>query len=414
MEKITCPNCSYKFDIEGVIAQDIKQQLGKELQAEKAKILEERKRNEAALNKEIEAFELKKRKENEIFVERLNKAKSEQEEQLKKKIAEDFQVTLKSQVDELNDSRSKIKTLQEKELAFLKLQRSMDEQLQSKEIELQRKINEERNRISGELRKSIGEELELKLKEKDKKLDDQHKLIEELKRKSEQGSMQLQGEIQELAIESYLKQEFPFDQIEEIKKGANGADTVQTVINSYQESCGKIVYESKRTKAFSNEWISKLKTDQRRVQADIAVIVTQVLPKDMDRFGEKDGIWICNFEEFKSLAFVLRSLLLKTAAVKAAQSNKGDKMEILYSFLTSQEFKLQMSGIVEGFQTMKAELDKEKNSMRNIWKRREKQLEVVISNTIDMYGSIKGIAGSAVPNIPSLELDDEEDMAQLA
>ncbi len=414
MEKITCPNCSFKFDIEGVIAQDIKTQLDKELQAEKLKIQEEKKRNQLLLIKEREEFEEKKKRENEIFSERLRKAKMEQETELKNKISEDFQFKLKSQIDELNESKSKIKKLQEKELQYLKLQREVDEKLRSKEIELQKKIIEEKDRLSQELRKSIGQELELKLLEKDKKLEDQHKLIEELKRKSEQGSMQLQGEIQELAIEAYLKNEFPFDQIEEIKKGATGADTVQTVINTYQEICGKIVYESKRTKAFSNEWINKLKKDQRHVQAEIAVLVTQVMPKDMSRFGQKDGVWICNYEEFKSLSFVLRSLLLKTAAVKSSQKNKGNKMEVLYSFLTSEEFKLQISGIVDGFQNMRAELEREKNSMRAIWKRREKQLEMVISNTIDMYGSIKGIAGSAVPNIPSLELDEGMDLSELA
>ena len=253
----------------------------------------------------------------------------------------------------------------------------------------------------------------MKLKEKDTILQQQNKLIEELKQKSVQGSMQLQGEAQELAIEDYLRQTFVYDSIEEVKKGSLGADTIQVVKDNMQRECGKIVYESKRTKTFSKEWIPKLKADQRKSQADLAVLVTQVMPKDMERFGQRDGVWICNFEEFKGLTFVLREIIIRTAAAQAVQNNKGDKMELLYGFLTSQEFKLQISGIVDGFTLMKSDLDREKMAMRKIWKSREKQLEVIISNTIDMYASIKGIAGSAIPVIDRLEMEDSEPLDRL-
>lgn len=413
IEKITCPNCHFNFDIEGVLAQDIKNKMAVELDQQRQKLIQDQKTKEIAFQKVIEDFEEKKKRENEIFADRLEKARKNQEEELKKKVHEEFMNQLDFQNKELNESKLKIKDLQNKELELLRMQRRMDELLKEKEIEVEKKMIEERHLIQEDVSKRLREEMDLKMREKDKKLDDQHKLIEELKRKSEQGSMQLQGEVMELAIEEYLRMEFPFDKIEEIKKGALGADTVQTVVNSHQKECGKIVYESKRTKTFSAEWIDKLRADQRKAQADIAVLVTQVLPKDMERFGERNGIWICTFEEFKSLTFVLRQILLRTSMAKAAQENKGEKMELLYSFLTSQEFKLQIGGIVDGFQMMKNDLDREKNSMQSLWKKREKQLEIVITNTIDMYSSIKGIAGAAVPTIDSLELSDSNDFDQL-
>ena len=413
MEKITCPNCSHKFDIEGVIAKDIKAQLDQELQNERNKLIEDKKQVEAELRKQMQEFESKKERQNEIFAQRLNKAKEEQIAQLRKQVQDDFNVQLQNQNKSLQEAQEKLKLSQEKELEWLQTQRKMNEQLQNKELELQRRLNQEREQIQNQVKKVMSEELELKLKEKDTQLQQQNKLIEELKRKSEQGSMQLQGEVQELAIEDFLRQTFIYDRIEEVKKGSLGADTIQVVIDDMRNECGKIVYESKRTKAFSREWIAKLKSDQRKAKADIAVLVTQVMPKDMDRFGEKDGVWICSFDDFKGLSHVLREVVIRSAAAKESQSNKGDKMELLYSFLTSQEFKLQINGIVEGFQTMKSDLDREKMAMRKIWKSREKQLEIIISNTIDMYGSIKGIAGAAVPAIDNLELDQTPNLDSL-
>ncbi len=412
MEKITCPNCSHKFDIEGVIAKDIKSQLDAELKAERDKIQLEQENAYKELDLQKAEFESKRKKENEIFSDRLKKAKTEQAEEIKKQLREDFKVQIENQDKTLIEFQQKIRSFQQKEIELLQTQRKMDEQLHHKELELQRRLNEERELIQSKLKKSLSEELELKMKEKDTLLQQQNKLIEELKRKSEQGSMQLQGEAQELAIEEYLSKSFPYDKIEEIKKGVTGADTVQIVIDGMRNECGKIVYESKRTKAFSKDWIAKLKADQRKVQADIAVLVTQVLPKDMDRFGQREDIWICNYDDFKGLCHVLREILIRSASEKASQNNKGDKMELLYGFLTSQEFKLQITGIVDGFQTMKQDLDKEKMAMRRIWKSREKQLEQVISNTIDMYASVKGIAGSAVPAIDSLNLGGQLEIDQ--
>ena len=242
-------------------------------------------------------------------------------------------------------------------------------------------------------------------------MEQQQKLIEELKRKSEQGSMQLQGESQEALLEEILKDNFPFDIIEEVGKGVEGADCIQLVRNNSGVVCGRIIYESKRTKAWSNSWIDKLKTDKRTSGSDVAILVSQVFPKDMDKFGEKDGVWVCNFSEVSSVSYLLRSGIIKVFETQKAQEGKGDKMKMLYDYLTGNEFRGQMEAIVEGFMAMKQSIMKERIQMEKLWKEREKQLEKVLISTSGMYGSVKGIAGASVSDIPLLDgdYDDKED-----
>ncbi len=217
-----------------------------------------------------------------------------------------------------------------------------------------------------------------------------------MKRKSEQGSMQLQGEVQELALEQLLKYSFPFDLVNEVGKGVKGADCIQTVRNNYGQECGKIIFESKRTKDFSEDWIEKLKADMRVLGADVAVIVTQAMPKDMNCFGEKNGIWICSFSEVKALVYVLRDLVIKVYNASKSQENKGDKMTLLYQYLISGEFSQQWKAISEGFVSMKMSIQKERDQMEKLWKVREKQLEKVLLNATHIKGSIEGIAGMDV------------------
>ena len=202
------------------------------------------------------------------------------------------------------------------------------------------------------------------------------------------------------------KAQASFIQNEEIKKGARGGDCIQIVHTRTEQNCGSIYYESKRTKDFQPSWIEKFKADIRDKGANIGVLVTEVMPSDMDRFGLKEGIWICTYNEFKGLSAVLRQSIIKWASVKISQENRGDKMSLLYDFLTSNEFRLQMEGIVEGFSQMQLDLAKERSAMASIWKQREKQIEKVMDNSIGMHASIRGIAGNAIQSIPGLELGD--------
>lgn len=249
-------------------------------------------------------------------------------------------------------------------------------------------------------------EFQMRLAEYDKKMKDQEKLIDEMKRKAEQGSMQLQGEVQELLLEDILKSGFPFDKVITVGKGVRGADCIQIICNPFGNECGKIIYESKRTKDFGNDWIDKLKADMRSQGADIAVIVSQSLPKDMERFGEKDGVYICTFSEVRSLATVLRTSILKVFALTISQENRGDKMHMLYDYLTSNEFAEQWNAIREGFMSMRLSIQKERDSMEKMWKSREKQLEKVLLNAAHIRGSIEGIAGADAVNMSLVEEKD--------
>jgi hypothetical protein len=221
--------------------------------------------------------------------------------------------------------------------------------------------------------------------------------------------MQSQGEVQELMIEEWLRLSFPFDTIDEVRKGANGADTIQTVNNRNSMKCGKIYYESKRTKTFSADWVTKLRKDMIGIGADIGVIVTTARPKGLDCVGQIEGIWICTFEELKGLAPVLRDTILRVSDVMEYQQHKGDKMVMLYDYLTSSEFRMVLESILTGFDAMQQGINRERRAMERLWKEREKQIEAVLLNTTHFYGSIKGIAGSAIPELPMLELGSGEE-----
>ena len=308
---------------------------------------------------------------------------------------------------ELIAKSEKLRELSKMEGEVAKLQREKLELKETIEAAAQKQLNETLTLEREKIRKQEEDKNELKFKEYQKQSDDQKKLIEEMKRKQEQGSMQLQGEVMELAIEEWLASSFPLDTIDEIKKGANGADCLQIVNTRELQNCGTIYYESKRTKAFQPAWIEKFKNDIRAKKVNLGVLVTEVMPSGMDRMGFKDGIWICTFEEFKGLSAVLRQSVVQVSQAVQSQENKGDKMEMLYDFLTSTEFRLQMEGITEGFTQMQTDLSSEKRAMQRIWSQREKQIDKVINNTVHMYGSIRGIAGNAVQTVKALELGCE-------
>ncbi|MEO8853857.1 MAG: DUF2130 domain-containing protein, partial [Ginsengibacter sp.] len=252
-------------------------------------------------------------------------------------------------------------------------------------------------------------EQSLRFKEMEKQLNDQKKLVEEMKRKQDQVSMQLQGEVQEVALEEILRNAFPFDVISEVGKGIRGADCIQLVRNNYGQECGKIIYESKRTKDFGGDWIEKFKTDMRSTGADIAVLVTKTMPKEMDCFGLKEGVWICTFSEVKALANVLRDAVIRIYNSSKKHENKGDKMHLLYGYLTSNEFSEQWKAIREGFVAMKMSIISERSAMEKLWKAREKQLEKVLLNAAHVKGSIEGISGMESID---LNLMDEQNLLE--
>lgn len=335
------------------------------------------------------------------------------EQSLRKSIATDFENQMLLLQNSVVEKDEKLKLSRQKELDFLQKEKALAEKEQELELALQRKLQEQRNELTEQIRKQEAEKFnlkdtdyQLKVKELEKKLDDQKKLTDEMKRKAEQGSMQLQGEAQELILEDLLRTHFPFDLISEVGKGVRGADCVQTVRNQFGQECGRIIYESKRTKDFGTDWIEKLKKDMRGIGVDVAVIVSQCYPKGMDCFGEKDGVWICSFDEVKAVAYILRDGILKLSNLAKSQDNKGDKMHLLYDYLISSEFSEQWKAIREGFMSMRMSIQRERDAMEKLWKAREKQLEKVLLNAAHIQGSIEGIAGS---DVIQLSLTDDED-----
>jgi hypothetical protein len=217
----------------------------------------------------------------------------------------------------------------------------------------------------------------------------------------------------ELAIEEFLQANFPLDNIEEIKKGVRGADCIQTVNSYSRPNCGKIYYESKNTKTWSNDWITKFKADMQEKVVDVGVLVTKAYPSGTTSMTQIDGVWVCSFEEFKVLSAALRDSLIKVSMAITTQQGKADKMTLLYDFLTGNEFRMQVEAIVEGFTSLKSDLDKEKRAMARLWKQREKQIDKVIANTTLMYGSVKGIAGESIQSVSALELGDGDELDDL-
>lgn len=405
---IKCPKCGTSIDVNDILKHQLEDTIRLEYEAAANAQADELEAKNKQLVKDKAEFEAIKKKENELFAERLDKetkaAEKEITAKIKIKLEEENKELFLAKEIELTEKSKKLIDYNKVVSENAKLQREKLEMKEAIEAENQIKLNETLNVEREKIRKQEDDKNELKFAALQKQLEDQKKLTEEMKRKQEQGSMQLQGEVMELAIEEWLATQFPLDTIDEIKKGANGADCLQIVNTRELQNCGTIYYESKRTKAFQATWIEKFKNDIRDKKANLGVLVTEVLPNGMERMGMKEGIWICTYEEFKGLSAVLRQSLIQVSNAVHSQENKGDKMEMLYDFLTSNDFKLQIEGITEGFTQMQTDLASEKRAMQRIWSQREKQIDKVINNTIHMYGSIRGIAGNAIQVVKALEL----------
>ncbi|MFP6285458.1 DUF2130 domain-containing protein [Helicobacter pylori] len=312
---------------------------------------------------------------------------------------------------ELEEKSKQVQQLHQKEAEIERLKRENNEAESRLKAENEKKLNEKLDLEREKIEKALHEKNELKFKQQEEQLEMLRNELKNAQRKAELSSQQFQGEVQELAIEEFLRQKFPLDSIEEIKKGQRGGDCIQVVHTREFQNCGKIYYESKRTKEFQKAWVEKLKSDMREIGADVGVIVSEALPKEMERMGLFEGVWVCSFEEFKGLSAVLREGVIQVGLAKKSQENKGDKMDLLYHYLTSSEFSMQVNAIIEGFEQLRADLESEKRAMARIWKSREKQMEKVFEGTINMYGSIKGIVGNAIGQVKALELGyDGEDL----
>ncbi len=409
---IICPRCDNEINVNDVLTEQVKHQLSQEYQS---KFETEQKKVEQLTQQLAEEKKVIEKEKSQLKIsiqsgvrEQLKNEKEKMESDLKKRISEETQEEREIMEKELKEKTQQVKELYKTRAEIEKLKREQDE-LQSKaEAEAQKKLSEALAKERVKIQNSEQEKSDIRIKEIQIKFDEQKQLIEEMKRRQEEGSSRLKGEGQELIIEEWLEKEFHTDKIIEIKKGARGGDCIQIINTPTRKDCGSIYYESKRTKSFQPAWIDKFKKDMQEKNTNIGVLVTESMPSDMKRFGQRKGIWICNFQEFKGLVFVLRESIIQISNAKVSQENKGDKMNMLYDFLTSNEFKLQIEAIVDGFSQMQEDLEKEKRTFQGAWKRREKQIDKVILNTNFMYNSIKGIAGNAIQPVAQLDLPEGE------
>lgn len=330
--------------------------------------------------------------------------KSELENEIRLKAQEDNVASLKILQEQLEAERKKRKEAEESELNLRKERQKLQEEKEEWELAKERQLDEERDIIRQKTAEKFAEKQELKDREKDELIKSLREKIEDLNQRAEQGSQQTQGEILELVIEDFLKEKFPLDEIVAVPKGLNGADILQKVRNKHGDRCGTIIWETKRTKAWSDGWCEKLKEDQQKAKADIAILLSSALPKDITGFGQYQGIWVTDRACSFSLTQAMRMNLMSLNEVRRAAEDRGTKVEDLYNYLTSPEFTQRVSTIVEYFTAMKEDLDKEKKAIQKLWEKREKQIEKVTEKTIQIQGHLEAIIGRPMMQIEKLEL----------
>lgn len=373
---IKCKKCGAEIEVSEALTHQIEEQVLVSLEAKHKKELEE------AANLAEEKADKKAQIQFKDQLTNIQKEKEEEKERNKK---------LTGQISELLDEIKKL--------------RIKDDE---RENETKKKMMEEEERIKKEVRKQADEENQLKNLEKDKKLNDALKQVDELKNKMQQGSQQSQGEVLELELEGIIKREFPQDNINEVKKGERGADIVHEVIDKLGRTSGTILWESKNAQ-WQNTWISKLKGDQRAKKSELAVLVTVNKPDWLDSFVYKEGVWITTWQFVIPVAVFLRFNLISLHHEKSLGEGKKEKMEILYQYLTGTEFKHRVEAIVEGFGNLQDEMEKEKRYFSAKWGRQEKEMRKVLDHTHGMYGDLQGIIGRSLPEIKTLELPEKLD-----
>ena len=408
---INCPECGTQISVDEVLKHNLRESVQKEydeklkkqakVTAEKEAVLAER---EAQLKESEEQIQKN-------VQEQLEAKSKESEKQLRTSIQEEYAVAMKAKDDALKEKQEQLSEANQRELELIQKEQKLKEGKESLQLDLARQLSEQRDELIATVRKQFADEHELKDLEKNKVIEDQKKQLEEMSRKLEQGSMQIQGEVQELSIEDTLNTAFPIDDFEPVPTGTEGADVLQQVKNPSLQVSGRILWESKNTKNWGGTWIKKLKDDQIEARADIAVLVTKAMPKDFDDrdFGQLDGVWIIKMSLVVPVAHLLRTGILQISVVRNSNDGMEERMQLLHGFLTSPDFKNKMEAIIQTFGDMQNELEKEKRSFKAKWKRSQKNIDRVIDNVAGMWGDFQGLLGNELGTIPALELDEPEE-----
>jgi len=333
-----------------------------------------------------------------IVAEEARKAKLALGSELDQKIKE-----IKSLQDILKQNDAKLAEAQKAQADLIRKQRELDDARRELDLTIEKRVQADLSTEREKAKKEAEEELKLKVMEKDQTITAMQKQIEDLKRRAEQGSQQLQGEVQELELETLLAAKFPRDSIQPVPKGEFGGDVLHRVFGPTNQICGTILWESKRTKNWSDGWLPKLREDQRAAKADIAVIISQALPKDIETFGFIDGVWVADPKVALPVAMSLRHTLIEVACTRQASEGQQTKMEMVYGYLTGPRFRQRVQAIVEAFSSMRDDLDREKKAITRQWAKREEQIDRVMNATVGMYGDLQGIAGKTLQEIEGLE-----------
>ena len=412
---ITCPDCKTEFPLNESLAAPLIEATRKQFEQQLVqKDIDIAEREKVASDKEQELVEATAKLDTEvaeqvqaqlkqdrirITTEAEKKARQEAANDIEQKIREvaDLQTVIKSR-------EAKLAEAQKAQADLIKKQREFDDATRELELTVEKRIQEGLNITREQAKKEAEEEQKLKVMEKEQTITAMQKQIEDLKRRAEQGSQQLQGEVQELELESLLGSKFPFDVIDPVPKGDFGGDVLHRVMGSSNQICGTILWEFKRTKNWSDSWLVKLRSDQRAAKAEIAVIVSQTLPKGIESFDMIDGVWIAHPRVALPVAMILRQSMLELALARQANAGQETKTEMIYQYLTGPRFRLRIEAIVEAFSTMQEDLDKERKVIMKQWSKREQQIERVMGSTVGMYGDLQGIAGKSLLEIEGLEL----------
>jgi hypothetical protein len=401
---IHCPSCGCEITVSETLTAQIRQNLRQELDTEvKRKDSDLAKRSDELRHREKALEESHAAIEKEVAG-RVAHEQHRLAQEAKVKAQESVAAELRDIQEQLTKARTQLTDVQKTELQLRKDRRKLEEEKHALELTVNRTLDEERAKIRDNAKRESDEGHRLKDADKEKMIGDLRHQIDELKRKSEQGSQQAQGEVLEVMLEDSLRQYFPQDSIEEVRVGAHGGDVLHGVFDATGEECGRILWESKRTKVWHDAWLPKLRDDQRAAKAHLAIIVTTEMPKGLNLFGCIDGVWITKRECLLGLALALRSGLLEIARTRRSMQGQQTKMEFLYQFLVGPEFQQRVEGIIEAFATMKEDLDSERRSIHRIWAKREKQLDRAMVNTTGLYGDLASILGTSLPQIDCLEL----------
>jgi len=399
--EIDCPKCGARFALDDIYTSKIEDRYKKEFQTKEKELL---KRQDEIKDKEEQLTKTKESLDDEIK-KGIAKEREKLTSQIKLQAKEEVTVALRDLEQQLQDRNKKLDEANQKELEFIQKRREIEDKEKTLELEIQRQVDVQSKKTSLATQQEYDNKIKLMQKEHETKEESLKHKVEELSKKLEQGSQQAQGEALELALEDELKSLFPFDTIVPVPKGVTGADLIQTVNNHQGKSCGTIIWEFKNTKNWTDSWIGKLKDDQRQVKADIGIILTSTLPKDVKTFEYVDGVWVTNIISYVGLCKAIRMSLIQLYSTKQANLGKNEKMEFIFQYLSGNEFKQRIQTIVEAFQSMKMDLEKEKIAMTKIWAKREKEIQRVIAGTMGMHGDLEGIIGNTLPKIEGVELD---------